>query len=169
LFSPFWSYPTPGTMIWTNLNLHYVRMLSCRFEIFWACGSSEDFWMTLPYFCIFVIVSPLNRTCPFIWTILNSLHLRMICTKFHWNWPVGSGEEHFFFKNQCIFTLLLLSFIWTISNPLYLRMISANFGYNWPSGSGEVENLNVYRRTDGQRAIRKAHFSIQLRWATNMI
>jgi hypothetical protein len=27
---------------------------------------------------------------------LNSLHLRIICTKFDWIWPTGSGEEDFF-------------------------------------------------------------------------
>jgi hypothetical protein len=26
---------------------------------------------------------------------LNSLYLRMICTKFYWNWLAGSGEENF--------------------------------------------------------------------------
>jgi hypothetical protein len=27
---------------------------------------------------------------------LESLSPRMICTKFDWNWPAGSGEEDFF-------------------------------------------------------------------------
>jgi hypothetical protein len=50
-------------------------------------------------------------------------------------------------------------------------MICAKSGQNWPSSSGEeVENVKVYRQTDGQtndgqRAIRKAHLSFQLRWA----
>ena len=29
----------------------------------------------------------------FIWTNLNPLHPRVLCTKFGWNWPSGSGEE----------------------------------------------------------------------------
>jgi hypothetical protein len=161
-------------MIWTNLNLHYVRILSCKFEIFWACGSWEDFWMTLPYFCIFVIISPLNRTCLFIWTILNSLQLRMICTKFHWNWPASSGEEHFKKQSVYFYSFAIISpwkrglpFTWTIWNLLYLRMICANFGYNWSSSSGkEVENVKFYRRTtcDQERSL-----SFQLRWTTNKI
>ena len=86
----------PGTMIWTNLNLLYVSKLPCKFELSWPCGSwEEDFQMNLTYFCIFVIISPLKRTWPFIWTILNFHHLRMICTKFEWNGPAGSGEEDF--------------------------------------------------------------------------
>jgi hypothetical protein len=32
----------PGTMIWTNLNLHYIRKLSCKYELFWLCGFLND-------------------------------------------------------------------------------------------------------------------------------
>ena len=45
------------------------------------------------YFHYFVIISPWKRAWPFIWTNLNSLHPRMFCAKFGWNWPSGSGEE----------------------------------------------------------------------------
>jgi hypothetical protein len=31
-----------------------------------------------------------------------------------------------------------------------LRMICAKSGQNWPSGSGEVENVKVYRQTEGR-------------------
>ena len=44
-------------------------------------------------FAICVIISPLKRAGPFIWTNLNPLHPRMLCAKFGWNWPSGSGEE----------------------------------------------------------------------------
>ena len=30
---------------------------------------------------------------PFIWTNLNPIHPRILCAKFGWNWPCGSGEE----------------------------------------------------------------------------
>jgi hypothetical protein len=93
------------------------------------------------FFFIVVLVSPLNRTWPFIWTIMNSLYLRMICKQFHWNWSAGSGED-FFFNFQCIFTLPWnrggVPLIWTILNSLYVRMICANFGYNWPSSFGKM-------------------------------
>jgi hypothetical protein len=45
---------------------------------------------------IFAIISPLKKIWPLICIILNSLYLRMICTKFYWNWLAGSGEEDFF-------------------------------------------------------------------------
>jgi hypothetical protein len=69
--------------------------------------------MTPPHFCIFVIISPLNRTWPLICTILNSLYLRMICTKFYWNWPAGSGEDFFQYKHIEIW----FSLLWHLPTP----------------------------------------------------
>ena len=44
-------------------------------------------------FAICVIISTWQRVGSFIWTNLNPLHPRMLCAKFGWNWPSGSGEE----------------------------------------------------------------------------
>jgi hypothetical protein len=54
------------------------------------------------FFFIFVIISPLKRTWPFISTNLNSLHPKIICIKFDWIWSVGSGD---FFLNCSVFLL----------------------------------------------------------------
>jgi hypothetical protein len=51
--------------------------------------------MAQPHFYIFVIISSLKLTWRFIWTHLNPLHIRIICTKFDWILPAGSGEEDF--------------------------------------------------------------------------
>ena len=32
----------PGTMMWTILNLHYIRQLSCKYDLFWLSGSREE-------------------------------------------------------------------------------------------------------------------------------
>jgi hypothetical protein len=32
---------SPGTMMWTILNLHYIRKLSCKSDLFWLTGSGE--------------------------------------------------------------------------------------------------------------------------------
>ena len=48
-----------------------------------------------PYLCIFVIISPLKEAWPSTCTNLKFCHLRMICTKFKWNWPSASWEEDF--------------------------------------------------------------------------
>jgi hypothetical protein len=59
-----------GTIICTSLNLHYFRKLSCKYELFWLSASQgKTFFNNLAKFCIFVIISPLKRTWPFIWTI----------------------------------------------------------------------------------------------------
>jgi hypothetical protein len=81
IFSLLWPLPTPGTMICTNLNLHYIRKLSWKYELLWLSASWE---ITQPHFCSFVIISPLKWTRPFICTILN-LHqvwLKLAC----WFW-----------------------------------------------------------------------------------
>jgi hypothetical protein len=33
----------PGTKIWTNLNLHSIRKLLCKYELFWLICSWEGF------------------------------------------------------------------------------------------------------------------------------
>jgi hypothetical protein len=32
----------PGTMMWTILNLHYIRKLLCKYDRFWLSGSGEE-------------------------------------------------------------------------------------------------------------------------------
>ena len=44
------------------------------------------------YFLYLVIISPWKRVGT---SKMNSLHQRMHCAKFGWNWPSGSGEEDF--------------------------------------------------------------------------
>jgi hypothetical protein len=131
----------PGIMIWINLNLHYVWELSCKFQLFWSSSSSE---ITASHF---YIIFPLKKTWPFIWTILSSLHPRMLCTKFDWNWPASSREDCFkkieyihFYSFAIIFPWAwALPFIWTILNPLSPKMICAKSDLNWFSGPGEVK------------------------------
>ena len=55
------------------------------------------------YFSYFIIISPWIRG-PIFWTNLNSLHPRILCAKFGWNWPSGSGEEDLQFR-QCTFDI----------------------------------------------------------------
>ena len=82
--------------IWRNLNPLHPRMLLAKFGWNWPGGSGEeDFLISSMYFRYFVIISPWKRARPFIWTNLNLFHLRMLCAKFGWNWPCGSGEKDF--------------------------------------------------------------------------
>ena len=69
-------------------------MLCANFGWNWLSGSGEeDFLISSMYFHYFVFISPWKRAGPFIWTNLNPLHPRMLCAKFGWNWPSGSGED----------------------------------------------------------------------------
>ena len=125
-------------MVCTNLNLHYIGKLYCKYELFWLSGSGgEDFYMTPPHFCIFEIISPLKRTWPFIWTIQNSLYPRIIYDKFDWNWPAGSGEDFFFNIHKCKYgfpycgpSRPLGTMMWTILNLHYIRSSHVNMTYS---------------------------------------
>ena len=75
----------------------------------------------------------------------------MICAKFDWNWPSGTGEEDFSTIVNVFRYFLIISpwkrarpFIWT-NHP---KMICAKFGWNWPSSSIEEDffNLSMYFR-----------------------
>ena len=84
------------SFIWTNLYPLHPRMICIQLHSIWPSGSGEKNIKCLrPNFTFFVIISPLKRTWPFIWTNLNPLHLKMICTKFDWIWPNCSGEHDF--------------------------------------------------------------------------
>ena len=44
-------------------------------------------------FAISYLSSLVKRAGPFIWTSMNSLYPGMLCAKFGWNWPSGSGKK----------------------------------------------------------------------------
>jgi hypothetical protein len=133
--------------------------------------------MTPPHFYIFVIISPLKRTCrPFIWTNLNSLHPRVSCIEFDWFWPAGSGDFSVYFYSFAIISpwRRVIPFFWTNLNPLYPKIICAKSGCIWSSGFGEeVENVKVYGRTDRQldnrRSKNKVYNSFVTRSNTSML
>ena len=78
----------------SSLYLNKLESPSPKFGWNWLSGSGEeDFLISSMYFIYFIIISPWKRVGPFIWTNLNPLHLRMLCAKFGWNCPNGSGEQ----------------------------------------------------------------------------
>jgi hypothetical protein len=88
-----------------------------------------------------MIISPSKRTWPFFWTIFNSFHPRMICTKFDWIWLAGSGEDCFKCKQMQIWFSLLWpsrptgTMIWTNLNLHYIRKLSCKYELFWLCGS----------------------------------
>ena len=80
----------------------------------------------------------------FIWRNLNPLHPRLICAKFGWNWPSGSGEEDFLISWMYFHYFVIISprkrarpFIWTTLNPFHTGRLWAKVVCNWP---GFLEN-----------------------------
>jgi hypothetical protein len=55
-------------------------------------------------FAFFVIISPLKKTQPFIWTNLNSLYPKIICSKFDWNWLANKCQ---YFSLFCCYLSLV--------------------------------------------------------------
>jgi hypothetical protein len=132
--------------------------------------------MTPPHFCIFVIISPLKRNWPLICTILNSPYLRMICTKFHWKWRTGSREENFWnvlFRYYLPLGKGVVLHLYNSECPLpkdelcqlWLKLAQWFWRRSWKSKSLTDRRQTDGQTDDGQKAIRKAHLSFQLRWA----
>ena len=85
-----------GPFIWTNLNPLYPRMLCVKFGWNWSCGSGEEDCLTSSmYFRYILNYRPLEKGGALYLNKLETLHPRMLCVKFSWNWASGSGEEDF--------------------------------------------------------------------------
>jgi hypothetical protein len=101
--------------IWTNLNLHYIRKLSCKCKLFWLSASwGEDFWNDPTPFLHFCNYLPFEEDLALNLYNSNSLNPRIICTKFDWNWLAGSGEEDFFSIETHVNMVFLL---WPLPTP----------------------------------------------------
>ena len=123
----------------TKLYDHTSRLAKSCYYLHLKRGVSFYSWTAWFWrFCIFAI--SLKRTWPFIWTNLNSFNPRMLCAKFHRNWPSDSGERDFLMPSS-IFTVISLwksqVFYWNNSNPLHPMIIFTKFAWNWFSCSGE--------------------------------
>ena len=73
--------PTPKNVlchVWLKLAQCFWREFLDFFNVFFGFSITISFW---------------ERAWTFIWTNLDSLYPRMLCVKFGWNWPGGSGED----------------------------------------------------------------------------
>jgi hypothetical protein len=61
---------SPRTMMWTILNLHFIRKPSCRYNLLLAQWFWRRRFLNDPH-PIFVLISPLKRAWPFVWRILE--------------------------------------------------------------------------------------------------
>ena len=107
-----------GTILWCRSTLQGL------YDLLSLSGSREDFKMIPPYFCISKIISPWKRTWPFFWTIFNSFHPRMICTK------IWLKLKIVFNVNTCKYGFPYCgpsrppgTMIWTILNLHYIKKL----------------------------------------------
>ena len=69
-------------------------MLLCNVGLNWPSGSGEEnFLILVNVFLLFQYYLPFKESKALHLNILNPLHPMMLCARFGWNWPSGSGEE----------------------------------------------------------------------------
>lgn len=84
---------SPWMMIWINLNPHYLRMFSHKFQLLLPNGFGGDCFIYQK--CLNNSkVSLLLRSCGPLFEQDPIMH----CTNFGWNWPSGFGKENFNIK-----------------------------------------------------------------------
>ena len=82
------SWKNACSFILTNWN----SILCAKFGWNRPICSEKDFQELSIYFHLVAMTPLRQRTRPFIWTNLNPLYPMILCSKFGWNWPSGSGE-----------------------------------------------------------------------------
>ena len=125
-----------GPFIWTDLNPLYQRMLCAMFGWNGPIGSKEDFKKNFNILSLFCYYLPFENGMALHLKNWNYVNHGMLCAKFGWNWPCGSGDFKIFSMHFCYFIIIfpwkrVWPFIWTNLNPLYQRMLCAKFAWNW--------------------------------------
>ena len=115
------------SFLWTNSNplppgMFYANLVGKERLKF-----AQSFWRRR-FTSALLECLPLEKRWPFIKT-KNSVHLRMLCVRFSWNWPGGYGEKDFNKFCQCIFGIIsswkkVWSFIWKTWVPFIQRSLS---------------------------------------------
>ena len=125
-------------------------------------------------FCYFVIISPWKKAGPFIRRNLNSLHPRMLYTKFGWNWSGGSGEEDILnFVNLFLLfrTYLPLEKVGalhlnTLESPLTKNALCSiwlkltQWFFTWAFSSGELKTVSEGERGTDRDGLSRSKPSI---------
>ena len=143
-------------------------MLYDKFGWNWPSVSEEgDFQIFFPIILTISQVSPLGEGHGPSFIHLESHILKNALCQVWFDFKNKSYNFYYFTIISSFPWRRAWPFVCTNLNPFYSRMLYAKFGWNWLSGSGE-EDTNVKRlwQQQWQFFIRKAHFSIRLRWST---
>ena len=96
----------------------------------------------------------------------------MLCAKFGWNWPSGSGEEDFKISSMYFRYLVIISpwkraepFIWMNLNPFSQGCFVPSLVEIAPVALEKKMKCESLRTDNGQTLFRKAYLSLRLRWA----
>ena len=122
----------PGTMhfrYWVNSQWVYIQSLQ-------ANKGLKDPWDTLLTWETFpikihlaqsyeIIISFMRIKWFFIWTNYYPLHSRMLCAKFGWKWPSGTGEEAFWISS-IFFRYFLIISPWKYGEALNLNKLESS-------------------------------------------
>ena len=131
--------------------MSHIAHLPINKHMITLIGGGKVIFFLRMYFRYFIIISPWKRAWPFIRTNLNPIYSMMLCAKFGWNRPIGSGDEDLLVSS--VYFLLFryyltlengVAFIWTNLNPelchVWLKL----------SGFGEEDENMKNIQTDGQ-------------------
>ena len=147
-----------GLFVWTNLNLfNQVCFGPSLVKIGLVVLEKNFFFISSMYFHYFVIISPLKRPGPFIWTNWIPFTQGCFVPRLVKIGPVVLEEKIFLISSMYFHYFVIISpwkragpFVWTNLNPLHPRMLCAKFGWNWPSGSEEEDENVKSLQTDWQ-------------------
>ena len=85
-----------GTALHLNkLEFRSPKDALCQVWLKLAQWFLRTWFFLLMYFSNFLNYLPLVKNWAFFRTNLNPINPKILCVKFHWNWPTGSGEEIF--------------------------------------------------------------------------
>ena len=116
----------------------------------WFCRRNFVDVIIIFFFCYIIIMSHWKKECCFIWTILNSLHSRMLCANCKVKLKVEISqvvlEEQIYLNFIKVFSLFRYYLILEEVRALYSNKFESHspknactkFGWNLPSGSGVI-------------------------------
>jgi hypothetical protein len=145
--------------------------------------------MTPPHFYIFVIISPLKRTWPFIWTYLNNLEFPLPKDDLYQVWLKLACcflRRRFLKKKLSVFLLFCYYLPLEKGNPLHLNNLESPTPKNdlcqvwlklaqwFRRRSRKCKSLQADGRTDGRTGGRwttgdqKSSIELSIRWAKKL-
>ena len=120
------------TIIYYHLTMKFEKNTYCACEICALGDCAKWFWHQRISQSQGFVTIPLH-------SLLLSLHPRMLCAKFGWNWPRSSGKKNFYssFFISLSSHLFLSCRLWSpLPNSGVCQVGTFNYTCNWSNRSG---------------------------------